>query len=475
MPMKKLSISFLFPLFFATAMAQVKPEIVTKTTALIAEGKYSEATQYVDAALQLDPKNVDALMMKGNVLLNYTLSKTEPLFFISSGDESIYSPDLKELQDPPRILKREEALRIEQLWRKCLQLAPKRSDSRMGLCVVYALALMKKELLLELPKVYAARTDTTNEFSYILANYAQQLKVRGDYKGCLDVFDKIILLYPKFGGIVSDKAAECYLHGDFEMAQSLIAQALQLPNPDATTISNAIDIYTATGETDKALLVFYKAAESPQFFEYGFYKGLYQYSIGQEVWRNEIKTYWQSMAGKQDTVAQKIANYMMDKSFQNTYSNFLMLLSFNPNEYAVQLICQGAMRAFPDSLMPALVYAESFLNSKNFKRANEEFKKLEKRKMQEALHADFDLQYAYSLYQANDFKNSITQWQPLLQTESAFVSEVAAYFIARSSEQLGEREVAKKKYEELVSRKSGSKYEYLASKILTVNFSEQKK
>src|ERR1017187_9987287 len=113
-------------------------DIISIATGFITHSRYDSAEHYLDSILKKNPKNVDALMMKGNVLLNYSwqntsksyfnIERAESIFDTSGIDQSFFTPVIPE--DTSRL--------IENYWRKCLQIDSTRTDIMKGLCSLFS-------------------------------------------------------------------------------------------------------------------------------------------------------------------------------------------------------------------------------------------------------------------------------------------------------------------------------------------------
>ena len=143
--------------------AHAQSPVISAASSFIINGQYKAANHYLDSILRTDRKNVDALMMKGNVLLNQTLSTISPDTSMTDEDESIFISDIS--AKTVKKLTPNQVLPIEKIWRKCLSIDSSRNDIRKGLCTIYAMANMTnslkteiKELLGELISGPAGRT-----------------------------------------------------------------------------------------------------------------------------------------------------------------------------------------------------------------------------------------------------------------------------------------------------------------------------
>ena len=86
--------------------------ITNEIEALLTPETVGQAESKVDEYLQKDPDNVDALVMKGNVIYyKYTIDKPQ-LALIANTNESIYDNTIGYLEDPVIILPVEVADKI---------------------------------------------------------------------------------------------------------------------------------------------------------------------------------------------------------------------------------------------------------------------------------------------------------------------------------------------------------------------------
>lgn len=128
---------------------------ITVTTEFIKHRKWQQASHYIDSVIRKNPKDVDALMMKGNVILNYALDTTPPMQFAHyQSNASIFTGGVK---DKPRLLAPKTVYAVERLWRKCLLLDSTRADISKGLCTIYAMALMRDSLEKEIVRLMKIR------------------------------------------------------------------------------------------------------------------------------------------------------------------------------------------------------------------------------------------------------------------------------------------------------------------------------
>src|SRR3954469_21658822 len=82
---------FLFLLFSTSHLLVAQKELISATTELIVAKKYDAAHHYLDSILKKNPKNIDALMMKGNVVLNHDADSVPPARFVTEEDQSVFN------------------------------------------------------------------------------------------------------------------------------------------------------------------------------------------------------------------------------------------------------------------------------------------------------------------------------------------------------------------------------------------------
>ncbi|MFN8277230.1 MAG: hypothetical protein U0T84_07095 [Chitinophagales bacterium] len=182
----------------STISAQAQGEFVPNVSAAIATENYGRAKELVDSALQVNPNDVNALMMKGNVLLNYGLSKITPIYPITLADENPMTTELAGLAHPPQVVPAGLAHQVDAIWQRCLQLDASRTDIRSGLCTLYGMAVWRDSLMSLLPAVINASRPRGDSFAYVLETYGQLLEERGDTMGARGVYRQLEAYYPSY-------------------------------------------------------------------------------------------------------------------------------------------------------------------------------------------------------------------------------------------------------------------------------------
>jgi tetratricopeptide (TPR) repeat protein len=446
-----------------TASAQ-SDVIINTVTLSIAEGRYNDAERYLDSLLKLDPKSIDVLMMKGNVLLNYEIVQTPPLNIITIDDESIYSQDLASLKTPVVLIPKDKAFKIEKLWKQCIDQDSGRLDIREGLCTLYGMADIKNKLLDYLPIMADAGKMKGDQLVAVLIQYAKLLSERGDKEGTYEAYKKIAALYPGVPAVWSILASAYQADGDMANARLYAEKATKTPVPDPSACRMAVDIYSGIGYYTTALVVENLADQAASSYStYPFYKAVYQYAHQEAAWRVEMKEYVKQFHSTIDSnELHTAAAYMLSENFKGTYNDFIKLLSFSNNSFYAGLIAERAMQDFKDSAQPYIQTAKFLVDGHNFAKANSYYAAAEKKKMTDDLMLEYQVQYAFALYCAGKYTSALGRWNGLAQMGGAAIFPIATYFLGQCYIKSGNTDKAKSCFQALVNSKDLSKYVYLA-------------
>jgi|GEM_PF-2681521 len=437
--------------------------IINTVTLCIAEGRYNDAEKYLDSLLIDNPNSIDAMMMKGNVLLNYSIMQTPPLNAITLDDETIYSQDLASLKNPTVLIPKDQVPKIEQLWKRCLDLDSGRLDIREGLCTLYGMADMKKELLDYMPLMAKYSKEKGNDFVYALMQYAQLLSDRGDHEGSYEVYKKIAVLYPAMPSVWCQLATAHSTNGDLINARIYADRSFEVKAPDMAACGDALDIYSAVGDYTKALSVMKTVAgEDSSFIVYPFYDGIYRYAHHDSTWRMRILDYVKQFPIAPDSdILYTASKYMLATEFKGDYNDFTQLLTFSNSDFYTGLLTDKAMHDYKDSILPYLASAELMVLGHNYTKANTIYEKLEKKKMDTVVKMEYQLQYAYSLYCAGQYAKAANKFIELHKIADPAIAAMTYYFMGRCYLKLGERDKAISYLQAVLNSNDESKYTYL--------------
>ena len=453
--------------------AVAQEEIVNHTTLLIAEGKYSDGEKYLDSILARDSRNVTALMMKGNVVLNYALMQSPNMQQITPDDESIFTKDLSTLENHVAIIPRPAALKIEQLWKQALLIDSSRLDIRKGLCSLYGMALMHDELIRYLPVMVHAASDKGSEFAYTLVEYAKLLHERGDTTGAYATYRRVSELYPTVSGVYCEMAESYFTDGDIVRTNEAARQGITMVNADIAGCHNAIEIYTATGGPTEVLRILKIAAKDTSYKDYPFYKALYKYTFDEGTFSYDIKEYLsQPHFVKDSSGVYGAAQYMSSKSFTLNYKSMMTLLNYNISDFGSKLLIRRLVADYKDSIAPYLIAVPVLLNDKNYNEASALLQVLYEMVPDES---NILYYYGYSEYCAGHYEKAIQMWSRYVEVKKKTNAPKVAmdgylatpyYFLGQSHLKSGDKSKAKEYFELILAGKDESKYAYMAKVTL---------
>lgn len=462
--MAKTLLTLLVTIVVLTAAAQ--EAIVTQATLLIAEGKYKDAEGYLDSILRAEPRNVTALMMKGNVLLNYALLETPALHIISAEDESILTPDLAGLRDNVTVVPRYAAQRIAGLWLQGIAIDSSRLDLRKGLCSLYGMALMRDELIAYLPVMKIYTKDIGDNFAYTLADYARLLHERGDTAGAYLVYDKVMQLYPSVSGLNCTRASLHFSAGDLSHARIYAERGLRSPTLHKDACTDARDIYTLIAPVDSVPPMLAATEPDTAYGDHLFYAGLYKYTHHDKAWKKDINLYLNKFKVAADSnQVFEAALYMATDPASETYHGLLSLLTYRIGDYGARLVTTRLRSDYADSVLPYIIETQILINDKRYKDAAgllAAFMKIH------AASPEVQQYYAYALYQSGDHIASIAAWAKYIDLQkkagntSDSVLAVPYYYTARAYWVSGDKVKAGDYFSKILAGKDDSKYAYLA-------------
>lgn len=420
-------------LMIVTLSSSAQSEIVKKGIALLSAQNYNEANRYFDSLLAANPKEVDALMMKGNVILNKHLLQSKSPDIVSANDENILNDQATTLANPPFIPTIKVVDSVEAIWRKCLVLDPKRSDIQMGLATLFAMSLQTNKLLKQIPILDREISDGSANSAYRLLDYARGLRERNKIEDANKVFALVCSLYPKLGDLKSDWAGELLYSGNLKAAQ---AKALEVLNADfdAQSRENITDIFVYSNSIPSVLLTHNKYSKLDSNYKYApLVEGFIRYVGNDEIWKDFLKSKVQQTYFNEDTGALvQFARFITtDEYYQGSYTDFMALLSVPTTTLINWAVLTKAVNTFPDSLQFKMMLGEFYLNGKNYALANAYFQQVLQMPMEPAVRDDIRFIYAYSLYCNKDYKQSVPMFQDQFKDANVFKQQAAKYFVGK--------------------------------------------
>lgn len=438
-------------LFFGKIHAQ--SDVTRKVIPMIADARFDEADTFLDSVLKQNPKEVDAIMMKGNVLLNRHLlaKKHRPIF--SNLDEDILSQDAPTLSQPQQIPDKNIADSVARLWQKALRLDTSRTDINMGLCTLYGMSLQTDNLIKQLPKLKAV-SKRGDETAYLMEDYARLLRERGKIADANRVFASIVLLYPKMIEVKSDWAAE-YMHTD-DLKNALVKanEVLAAGIPDEQVFANLTDIFVYSNRPDLALKTFEKHSQKDTSFRYaGIYDAFYRFAKNDTTWKLKMKAQIANPLFAQDTNdIVNLARFAVDTAYhEKDYNSNFSLLVAPLNTFSSWAVLTRGATLFPDSAYWHLMLGEFYMIGKNFTKANEHFAKAISLPIDGQTKDDAKIIHAFSLYKAGKYTEATPLFRQIAGEDNLYKHQAALYF-------LGKMNPAGNDWKELAKEEPVSKY-----------------
>lgn len=446
--------------FAAVSQTDFQKEV----TDLLKLNKVDEAEAKVEAYLQKEPGNLDALVMKGNVIYKrYLLEEFSHSILSGNENESVYDKSMGYLSAPPVILTREKATEINQLWLRAASEAPDRADIHFGICEVYSAALMKNELLLYLKTVKNSVEDDP-DMPYYLADYARNLKERNRFDDALEVYEAIAKLYPNHGGIRSDIAGEYYEAGQLHKAELYVNDALSKGNLDEMVYGNAFFISTIIGNYDLALKAVRKEADIQKHSRDKLFYGLIQMAREEPDWRTTVKAY---LAIETENDAHKaLALRLTSSKFSYSDEDLKMVIDLALPDHFKLPVYEAFMKANPDDFDPAFQYGETLTYHGNYQKATDVFRDTPLAGVTNAQREAYTFYHAWALYKNEEYENAFTEWEALADSENGYFKSAAAYFMARFELNEGNFSEAKTLFESVADGAADSKYSMYSKNLL---------
>lgn len=454
-------ITFLL-LFLSNPLLFAQSPIVKQGIAYINSKNWSAAHSYYDSILIQNPKEVDAIMMQGNIILNKHLVEKRQPPIITSFDEDIFTDKAPFVDAPPPIVDLKQADSVERLWRNALSIAPQRVDIHMGLCMLFGMSLQEEKLQKELPIL--KKLSTNDEQAAIsMIDYARLFRERGRFKQAYSILATIDALYPNSSLVKSDWAGEAMFMGDLAKANLLAKDILKLNAFDQTTLQNITAIFCAANNPIDALIAQKQYAKVDSFYHYAeLYETLLQFGGEEEIWGDRMRLQLKRPVFEADTnELVQLSQYLISPSFNNQFNDYMAILSVPLSTLSTWTILQKSIKLFPDSAQLRLMLAEYFLNGKNYTMANTHFAKAMSLPLDENLKEDARFIYAYSLFLAGNTNEASAFFKLFLQDTNEFKKQAATYFFAKINKR-------KDLLDQLINVDNPTKYSQLA-KIYMAN------
>jgi tetratricopeptide (TPR) repeat protein len=426
--------------------------IIEDATALMKAGRLGEAEDLVNRYLLEDPLNIDAIMMKGNVVLNKYLYEAELQgSLLRNFYEDVYDSGTLEKGERPVVVPDSVAAGVERFWTAALKLEPTREDIQLGLCQLYALSLQRQKLL---PQLAAAKQHAKNDtdLPIQLANYARYLGDRGDFEGMMMAYRQIHQLYPTQSGLLSDMAGEYFFNGKLDSARHYLRLSLKDEKADQAVLGNAFYLGSLLGDYELALAAIQRLPGPSHLL----YEGLAKFKEGEKKWKKPLEKLLES---NPDSTEAAFARVLLADSFQVDLDNYLALNALQPGD-AFKLLVHEKFRETGDFL-PYFNAAETLCFNKCHARADEAFRLLERQTNLQLEAPDWDninFYHAWSLHELKRYDEALPYFEKLLESEDFYKRSAACWFIGKRHFDLGNKPKAREYFSMVAGDAAASKF-----------------
>ncbi|MDW3196893.1 MAG: hypothetical protein R8G66_31240 [Cytophagales bacterium] len=426
---------------------------------LLQSGEVDKAKERVEFYLKQNSKEVDAIMMKGNVVLNQECCD-RPIIVEANTDESIYDTTIGFVGDGgPMVVSEETGTKVANLWKKAVSHDLSRTDIHFGICQIYSISMMTDELIDYLPTL-KQHIKNDDRLHYSMCDYARNLKDRGDFEAAIRVYKFVTTLFPEETGLYSDIAAEYFFHGDIELAKENIDVALKDENIDQMSLGNAYFFYALMGENEKALACLKRQSKFTNIDESLFYEALLNYSRGLS-WEPQMK---QFLAIAKSQSWKEVADFMLSDAYDESFESYLKLNEMTIDDGSKILIHKAFKTKTPDKLAPFFNYAEVLTFNQIFDDAIEAYEQIENSELisdQEDLE-NVAYNHAWSLWKSGRKEQSLVQWKKLDESENFLYQSASAYFQGKFYYDQDDKVKAKECFGRVQETANQSKYATMA-------------
>lgn len=459
----KQTLVFFISLFINCNSLFAQSAIISHTTDLVVAKNYVEANRFIDSILKKNAKSLDALIMKGNLVLNAELDSAKPMKFYTENDESVFSQAISE---KPKLLPKKTVYETEKYWRKCLKLDSSRADIRKGLCTIYAMALMKDSLKNEMVRLKKSVPDD-NEEAFKMCEYARKFKERNRFDEAMELYQFVIKMYPAIAGIRCDIASEYFYEGRMNEALVWLDSCYQFKTVDETSFLNGAFIYSELGYFDDAQNVLNTYSRIYKRKMDVFYYGLRLFSDSSTQCFDVLKNFCAEVDSNQYSNEIALAQILLSAHDSFTMNTYLLIVTNNAiPDYYKPLVHARAMKQFPDNCKPFVLYGILQAFVKNYSAAVQFLEEGENCDMQGEEKDSWRLIYTYTLYKqsnAEEFAKSVSQ---LSNSSNAFLRQAANYFSAKIFLAKRETTTAKKVLTKNAGETQVTKYSELSESLL---------
>lgn len=438
--------------------AKAQKEIISTGTDYIVAKDYKGANRYLDSVLKKNPKNVDALMMKGNVILNWAMDTTAPMKFITTLDESPYTS----FKNRPVQLSAKNVAAIEKFWHKALAIDSTRFDIRKGLCTVYAMALMGDSLKAEIVRLVSTEKDD-GEQAFRTCEYARKFKERNRFEEGMEIYAFIAKLFPNVAGVRCDIGSEYYYHGNLNEALAWFDSCFNFKSVDETSFLNGAFTYSLLGYFDDAQSVLNTYSKIYDRKMDRFYYGLRLFADSMDTYSTVLTEFCNTVDSNsyynEVTLARKLLQYRDSFSIKDYKA---LIDDKDIEDYYKVLIHQRAVKQFNNNCEPFLIFGVLQASIQNYSAAVQFLEEGKACTMGKSQTEYWLLHYGYTLYRLGQTENAAYYLKQLLESENLFTRHAATYYLGKIKIQTGETAEGRTMLHVLATEPKPTKYVTMA-------------
>lgn len=432
---------------------------------LIRGGKLTEAGAQIDKLLEANPEDVDAMFLKGILILKERENEAATVLEIRK--ESVFEPEKAYLNDPDitNVVSDEVAREVSDLWRRCTLIDKNRKEIHIALCGIFTDSQNDRELKNQIRAIKSIFPE--EKPAYTLAEYAKKFYYRGQYIASMSIYNTIAGLYPEEAGLYSDMAALSFMYGNLPEAARYIDIIFRKGDPDYITAYNYFLINMAVGNYPNAVTGL-KALPDSSLWK--FYEGLNMYYRNLPDWVNMLNEYLSGANGGKEAEEIAIAKFLISEENKNDYESYLK--SLKGDKWVSHIIlARRAMGLFPAEYAPVFYYAKIMSYYKNYYEAYSSFRKIEAKtaELDYAKQSSFSLYYGWTLQELKKSGPANAEWQKLLLDGNLYKRSAGCYFYGHSLLSYGRKDEALDVFRKVSGSAGDSKFALFCRDLIMAN------
>lgn len=449
--MKIRFITFSIMLFcFLSAKCQ-QTAFVDKISALIQNGEFEIAEKEVDEVLSEDHNNTDALMLKGNIIINKYIGNGPDVFLGVNNDESIFNTSIGHIGgQAPLLISKEVCDKVEKLWLKAIDIDNTREDIRLGLCHLYSISLDTESLIAYLPTL--VKNISLEQPHYSISDYARNLIEREKFEDGMRVYKEVYKLYSDQFGLLSDIAAEYYKNENIDSCKHYLNRAFPLISSDEISLQNCFFLYSVLGEYEQALKCAQRFSELTKDDFYRYYKVLLDNYKG-KVLASELE----ELSKSKNENYRNAANILLDENLSAKQKYEALVKS--PENDGIKILMHHAY--IQQSKWAYFNYCEVLTYNHRYFEAIEHYKQLMpivEKDDSEVKPKDIEIYVAWAYHKTKQKSSALIWWEKNLSSKFLYQKSAGAYFLGINEIDNGNIDKALEYFRLVSDQASESKY-----------------